>query len=433
MSMFETQNDLLPALMIEVSGIVKHSNLDAFRAAALERIGAVNRDLRTDQDFAQAEQAVKWCSDIESRLSTAKAAALAQTAGIDQLFRAIDDISAEARKVRLELSKLVTMRKDEVKGEICASAIAALREYVATLSQSVGITVPAVPVDLAQAIKGRRTVAGLQDAVSVELGRAVYAAGALAERMTANLREMSRRPECGLFPDRAALAVRHPGEVLAIIDERVAAREAEEKRKEQERQAAEQRRLEAERARIRAEEQARADAEQQAERDRLAAERRQIEAAAEAESQRVAALEAEQRRVQAAAEAEQRRAAQALADERAAFDRQQAEALEVERQRAKDAQGAEDARRRALWLEEQAKTAPAPIPMQPAPAAADEPATLKLGDINARLAPISLSAAGLAELGIAHGATNKAAKLYRESDWPLICAALIRHIEQAKP
>jgi hypothetical protein len=387
MGMFETQDDLLPALVIEVSGIVQHSNLDAFRAAALERIGAVNRDLRTDQDFAQAEQAVKWCGDIESRLSTAKAAALAQTAGIDQLFRAIDDISAEARKVRLELSKLVTMRKDEVKGEICAGAIAAFREHVAALSQSVGIQVPAAPADFAQAIKGRRTVAGLQDAVSAELGRAVSAADALAERMTVNLREMSRRSECGLFPDRAALAVRHPGEVLTIIDERVAARHAEEQRKEQERQAAELRRLEAERARIRAEEQARADA-------------------------------------------EQRRAAQALAAERAAFERQQAEALAVEQQRAKDAQDADDARRRALRLEEQAKTAPAPIQMRVAPAA-DEAPTLKLGTICDRLG-FTVTAAFLTSLGITHSATDKAAKLYRPSDFARICDSLIRHIELSR-
>lgn len=64
-------------------------------------------------------------------------------------------------------------------------------------------------------------------------------------------------------------------------------------------------------------------------------------------------------------------------------------------------------------------------------APADEPATLRLGQINERLAPISLSAAGLAELGIDHSATDRAAKLYRESDFVRICEALIKRIEQA--
>lgn len=63
---------------------------------------------------------------------------------------------------------------------------------------------------------------------------------------------------------------------------------------------------------------------------------------------------------------------------------------------------------------------------------ADEPATLRLGQINERLAPISLSAQGLADLGITHAATDKAAKLYRESDFQRICAALIQRISEAR-
>ncbi len=54
---------------------------------------------------------------------------------------------------------------------------------------------------------------------------------------------------------------------------------------------------------------------------------------------------------------------------------------------------------------------------------------LRLGQINARLAPISLTADGLAALGFPHAATDKAAKLYHEGQFPLICAALVRHIQ----
>ena len=59
----------------------------------------------------------------------------------------------------------------------------------------------------------------------------------------------------------------------------------------------------------------------------------------------------------------------------------------------------------------------------------EAPATLRLGQINERLAPISLSADGLASLGLTHAATGKAAKLYHERDFPLICNTLIRHIQ----
>jgi hypothetical protein len=54
-----------------------------------------------------------------------------------------------------------------------------------------------------------------------------------------------------------------------------------------------------------------------------------------------------------------------------------------------------------------------------------------LGQINERLAPIALTAEGLASLGFTHAATDKAAKLFHESDFDPICAALMRHIEAA--
>jgi hypothetical protein len=54
--------------------------------------------------------------------------------------------------------------------------------------------------------------------------------------------------------------------------------------------------------------------------------------------------------------------------------------------------------------------------------------TLRLGQINERLAPIALTVDGLMRLGFAPAATDKSAKLYHESDFPAICAALVRHI-----
>lgn len=63
---------------------------------------------------------------------------------------------------------------------------------------------------------------------------------------------------------------------------------------------------------------------------------------------------------------------------------------------------------------------------------ASEPATLKGGDIAARLG-FTLQAAFIAEvLGIPWRATEKAAKLWAEADFPRIKAALIKHVEAAK-
>lgn len=59
---------------------------------------------------------------------------------------------------------------------------------------------------------------------------------------------------------------------------------------------------------------------------------------------------------------------------------------------------------------------------------ADTGATMKLGEINAALSPIQISADGLAQLGIQSVGKERSAVLYRASDMSRICAALVQHI-----
>mgnify|MGYP003609048084 FL=1 len=162
-------------------------------------------------------------------------------------------------------------------------------------------------------------------------------------------------------------------------------------------------------------------------------------AAAKAEAD--AAL-AELARIRAEELAKAERAARELveAERRAEAARQQAEA-EREREAARS-QAAEA--ERAIMLAEQkraaeraieAPVAVAPAAPQPALEAANTPApaqatgpTLNLGEINARLAHISITVDGLAQLGFTPAATDKASRLYRAADLPLILAAMVRHI-----
>jgi hypothetical protein len=67
----------------------------------------------------------------------------------------------------------------------------------------------------------------------------------------------------------------------------------------------------------------------------------------------------------------------------------------------------------------------APKPVDPA-----EPATLKLGTICERFGPgFSITAAFVSDtLGIQPAGTDRAAKLYRASDFARICDALVAHI-----
>lgn len=368
--------DTLPALRIEVQGMVTASNLAEFKSTALAAIRSVNRDLKTDADFADADKAVKWCADVEARLKAAKEHALSQTASIDELFKALDDIAAESKAVRLDLDKLVKRRKDEVREQAVTVAAAELARHVRALSAELApMALRPVTADFAGSIKGLRSIASMQDALDTTLAGAKILADGQALGIRANVAAFKAatgddRALQALFADLGQLVHKAGDDFAAVLDGRIARHRADEARKEAERQAAEAARI-------------------------AAAEQRARDEAAAAARQRM--------------EADARAAEQARQDE----------------------QDREDARRRALDLERQAATVPAPIQMQIVPPSAPsqpEPATLNLGAICARLG-FTVSAHFVGDvLGIQPAATDKRASLYTERQFGLICERIAAHV-----
>ena len=218
--------DQLPALRIEVTGQVTASNLAEFKATALAAISNVNRQLSTDQDFADAEKSVKWCSDVEERLAAAKQHALSQTSSIDELFKAIDDISAEARRTRLELDKLVKARKDAVRMELIQEGHRALADHIDSLNVRIGKPyMTAVAADFGGAVKGKRTIDSVRDAVATTLANAKIEANAVADRIQINLNSMPAT-HAVLFADLAQLVLKPADDFQAVVKNRIAEHQA---------------------------------------------------------------------------------------------------------------------------------------------------------------------------------------------------------------
>ena len=344
--------DQLPALHIEVTGMVTASNLHQWKDAAIAVFQGISTDLQTDRDFADADKTVKWCAEIEDQLKAAKQHALSQTASIDELFRTIDAISAEARAKRLELDKLVKARKESIKAEIVAAGCASVRAHYDAINATLGAHAFQPPqtlqLTIGAAIKGMRSIQAMRDAVDAAAAGMKIEASQQAERVRANVAILAEHAEHRhLFADAVALCAQKQPDDLRNL---VAARIAEHQRREAER-------LEAERERIRQEEAAR--------------------------------LEREQR------------------------ERERAEAKPVDPAPA---------------------PAPAPTTVQVgAPAAANAPdgARLTLGEINARIAPLTITAAGLAQLGFQPVAVERAAKLYLVADLPVMCEHMRRCLARA--
>lgn len=381
--------EALPALYIAIQGGVTASNLPEFKAVALGAIAAVNRDLRTDQDFADAEKSVKWCAEIESRIKAAKEHAMSQTASIDELFRALTEISDEAKRVRLDLDKLVKSRKETIKGEIVAGGVAAFAAHVRDLNAAMPAAyMPQVPTDFGGCIKSLRTVDSIRNAVNSELARAKIAAGEIATRIHANVAAIK---ESGLVvPDTAALVLKSPDDLAAVLAQRAAAEQAKE---------------EAQRARILAQEQARLEAEAlakvQVEADRIASEK----AAAAPAVTDLTAVEK-------------------------AFEDYFKTGTGIATTTGPDLVGTVALPEGDGMLLGTITLIGEYKPAQASPAV-DAVPRLTLGQINERLAPISLSVDCLSQLGFDPVERVKASRFYLVSDLPAIARAIARHVIDA--
>lgn len=255
------------ALVLQVEGRVVACNIDAFRAGASSFLSRLPKpeELNSDQDFANAESAVKACTEAESKIKAAKDAGLAQMSEVDTVFRVADQIVAEIKAARLSLEKSVELRKTSIRGEIVQSGKDRFADHIYALNKRLGrVTMPLVPADFVGAIKGKRTVVSLQNAVDTVLANSKIAANEIADKIQANLATLDENKEYAfLFNDVASLAMKAPDDLQNIIKLRISEHQAEQQRK-----------LEAEREKIRREEQAKAEREQQ---EKAAAEKRETE------------------------------------------------------------------------------------------------------------------------------------------------------------
>lgn len=411
----------LPALVVHTEGKVVSSNLMVYQKAAEKFLSTIKTDLQDDQDFADAEYNVKFCGEAEDKLELAKAAALAQTSTIDEVMRTVDHIKAQFRAKRLELEKLVKTRKEQIKETILNEGKREYADHVAALEKEIApLRLALLPPDFAGAMKNKRTLASLHDAVNTTLANAKIEANQKAADYRLK-QAWCREHAAGhgaLFMDMAQIIGKPMDDFQLVVRTRIADHERAEAAKQ-----------EALRAKIAAEEKAKAEAAAAAE---LAAQRR-----ADAECQAAEAKAAAERQA-TADQAERNRVAaetKAQMDQQAAADRA-AQAVQPTRESALAAAHQSIAQEKAAALADQGQltdlaNAQADYLFSACAAASavntSTPPALRLGQIGERLG-ITITADFLTSLGFAPAATDRAAKLYHESDFPRMCAALSRHI-----
>ena len=267
----------LPALSVITRGEVVQSNLPQFKQAAIGFIKSVNTDLQTDQDFVNAKAFVKYALDGEERLEAQKGAILAQTSDIETAIRTIDDVKAELRAKRLEVDKLVKTREQSIKIEIKLAGETEWLKHKTELQAGFKGVVQLIVADpdLAGAMKNKRTIDSLRNAVNSEVANAKVTATQVARDIGNKLKFMAENASeyRFLFNDLQAIIYKPMDDLQLIVTTRI-----------EQHKKAEAERLEQERQRIAAEEKAKAEREaaeklkaEQAKAERLAQEAKPVE------------------------------------------------------------------------------------------------------------------------------------------------------------
>lgn len=149
---------VLPAITANVFGEVKDDTVDLYYKESMNFLSKVNRSLKTDQDYVDADEVIKFCKENEKRVETAKDAILMAVPDIGYLMSTLELTADEFRTVRLDLNKKVVDRKNAIKDVMVA---------VATEKSGDDSNYDR----LKRCIKNKRTTKSVQQALDAELAK----------------------------------------------------------------------------------------------------------------------------------------------------------------------------------------------------------------------------------------------------------------------
>lgn len=219
--------DSLPALFVDVAGaLTTSSNLDAFRAGAEQLIGSIKTELVTDQDFADAEAAIKWLDDTEKNIDIVIKQALSKTGPLDALIRTLEDVQKNlARATRLKLNKQVEAQKVNRRNQIVAQAEAGFGNFLDTVNNEfkpARVFIGEVRPDFYTAIKGKRSFDMMVSACNDLIAKSKIEVNEIASKVRTNLAKLAEHKDHDfLFANKQQLAFMEPDHLELTISSKI--------------------------------------------------------------------------------------------------------------------------------------------------------------------------------------------------------------------
>jgi len=231
--------DQLPALRSVVKGeLVLESNIKEWEEAAMAYIqGVAAHELKTDEDFENADAAVKWCVSSKSTMLGVQASLMNSTGDVNVAVDTINRIADQLDKTRIAFTRQIDARKAARKGEMLIEHQTLLADHLRDLNKRLGRDfMPQIPVDFAGAIHGKRSFDSMGAALNAALANGKIEANRVADKIAVNLRVIDEKAKDHgfLFNDKATLVLMENDHFALMVDKRISDHAAEQKRKDDE-------------------------------------------------------------------------------------------------------------------------------------------------------------------------------------------------------
>jgi len=155
-------------LILKVSTKIQKNNLPEFKQSMIDYIESINTDLNTEDDFAEAESAVKTLKEAEDALAAAKER-IFDSGDLKELNDTIIELQDKFKNTRLPLANKVKVEKQRMKDEMVNKAHQAVQNAAADAVYSRHIKVPDRS-EFVDQIKGKRNATSMQEALNNFVG-----------------------------------------------------------------------------------------------------------------------------------------------------------------------------------------------------------------------------------------------------------------------
>lgn len=229
--------DSLPALFVDVAGqLTTSSNLDDFRRGAEQLIGSIKTELETDEDFANAEAAIKWLEETEKNIDLVIQQSLSKTGPLDALVRTLKDVQQNlARATRLKLNKQVEAQKTNRRNKIVSTAESTFGTFLDGVNAEFpkGVFIGNVKPDFYLAIKSKRSFDAMVSACNDTIAKAKIQVNEIAAAYRRNLAILAEHKDHDfLFPNKQQFVTMDHDHLRLTITSRIDAYKAEQQKTE---------------------------------------------------------------------------------------------------------------------------------------------------------------------------------------------------------